>query len=1101
VNDKDKTKKGSSPDPAKDPTRAFAPSFAGKETAEFEERVEPIAREGGASEQDLGAPADGVEIQGKVVKKLGEYRILRELGHGGMGVVYEAVQESLGRHVALKVLPFHSLMDKSHLERFWREAKSAAMLHHPNIVPVFGVGEHDGIHYYAMQFIRGKGLDKVIEEMQDLRSAAVPFDAQGKGGTIEKLGDTLTSGFLSDELELPPDPTLGGSLADGDAVELPPPRSAGETALSSVSASPSYCQSVARAGMQVAQALAYANSMGILHRDIKPSNLLLDQQGTIWVTDFGLAKAEGGDQITQTGDILGTLAFMAPERFEGWSDPRSDIFSLGLTLYELLTLRPAFEDIDRRRLIKKLTEEDPIRPRKIDRRVPVDLETIVMKAIAKDPHQRYQSAAQMADDLGRFLRQEPIQARPPSARYHLKLFVRRQRRVLTAGGVVLLLSILGFGAYSWHRDAKYIRDSVDEASVKIQSEDFERAEDILVQLERNHRDHPEVLALARRLARGFLNRGKEHWKQFGLRKEQIRKLETAYQEKVSKKEPWAHVSERGEELKAWESLQKAHRETDERFQKAVSLFNKALGVVRADFKERGLVSRALEETNWNRYQAALSDEPVRLDPEYYWAQIEGLGIGTYKSGKVVLGSDPPGAQVYCFRYEEKEAHLVPIPFDPARGLQGKPFLEVERIWNQELSPLRAGDRLLQVGASEVQTEGDLARALKAAGSGEAVEITVLRAGKKELLRWTPFPGPKEEKPGGAPSTRFVSSREQFGLTFSGYPLELAEGCRVGITQAGSPLQLVLPRGSYLLVLRKEGHAEARFPVAMPRRGDLVETVRLLKETEIPPGLIYIPAGPFFCGGDMKADQSLEPGEHRLEGFFMGRREITFGEYVEFLNEREIDNKGKAPPATDFVKQRLAEARKPEDREKVRLLPFNDKDNSVLVEKDSGGHWFVPQGRKYTSESPVLGLSQLAAIEYAHWREEKEGKRWSYRLPTDLEWEKAARGADRRFFVWGNYPVWSFCCSTRGKRGSQLPAVESYPLDESVFGVRDLGGGVSEYTLDKIDEGFRFVSRRGGNTYDTDELWIHIASRNGIFPEFSAVNTGFRLVAELRPAAR
>ena len=281
-------------------------------------------------------------------RQLGDYRILREVGRGGMGVVYEAVQESLGRHVALKVLPPGALLNPTFLARFQREAKAAARLHHTNIVPVFGVGESDGVHYYAMQFIQGEPLDRVL---RDLRRAA--------GGTAEgpregSAAQSLLSGRFS---------TCGG--ADGAPPEAPPagsepppgePRSA---SLSARGTQAGYYRSVAQVGLQVAEALAYAHRQGILHRDIKPSNLLLDLQGTVWITDFGLAKAEGADELTQTGDIVGTLRYMAPERFDGRSLPHSDVYSLGLTLYELLALRPAFDGATREVLLRQVSSRAP----------------------------------------------------------------------------------------------------------------------------------------------------------------------------------------------------------------------------------------------------------------------------------------------------------------------------------------------------------------------------------------------------------------------------------------------------------------------------------------------------------------------------------------------------------------------------------------------------------------------------------------------------------------------------------------------------------------------------------------------------------------------
>ena len=175
-----------------------------------------------------------------------------------------------------------------------------------------------------------------------------------------------------------------------------------------------YVRSVARIGAHVAEALEYAHQQGILHRDIKPANLLLDAQGQVWITDFGLAKAQDSDELTRTGDVVGTLKYMAPERFKGWSDPRSDVYALGATLYELLTLRPAFEESDRIKLIEQVLHQSPPPLRQLDRRIPRDLETIVLKAMAREPGERYPTAGQLAEDLRRFAAGRPILARRSS---------------------------------------------------------------------------------------------------------------------------------------------------------------------------------------------------------------------------------------------------------------------------------------------------------------------------------------------------------------------------------------------------------------------------------------------------------------------------------------------------------------------------------------------------------------------------------------------------------------------------------------------------------------------------------------------------------------
>jgi serine/threonine protein kinase/WD40 repeat protein len=399
------------------------------------------------------APAAGAAPRGndgQALRRLGDFLILREVGRGGMGIVYEAEQESLGRRVALKVLPFGSASEPMRLARFRREARSAARLHHSNIVPVHEVGEHQGVHYYAMQFIRGQGLDQVLKEVRRCRAGetAAPDDALSAG----LAGNLLTGRFVLGEPAAAPDPSAPGDptvkLRAGSAPAPPRPRhvhaitgsaNSATSEFASAAAAP-YYRSVARLGAQAADALAYAHEQKVLHRDVKPANLILDVHGQIWVTDFGLAKAEGED-LTRTGDLVGTLRYMAPERFSGRADPRSDVYSLGLTLYEMLTLAPAFDESDRGLLIRRVVNEEPPRPRRLDPTVPRDLETVVLKAIAREPGRRYQSAGELAEDLRRFLNDQPIRARHVTAAERLWRWVRREPRLAAAVGLVVGLAL------------------------------------------------------------------------------------------------------------------------------------------------------------------------------------------------------------------------------------------------------------------------------------------------------------------------------------------------------------------------------------------------------------------------------------------------------------------------------------------------------------------------------------------------------------------------------------------------------------------------------------------------------------------------------------
>ncbi|MFO1063505.1 MAG: protein kinase [Pirellulales bacterium] len=325
------------------------------------------------------------------LETLGDFRIIREIGRGGMGIIYEAEQVSLKRRVALKVLGPGIADTPRQLERFRRESEAVARLHHTNIVPVFGVGEDDGVHYYAMQLIRGKPLSE------------------------------------SREYSLP---------------------------------------EIAKLGMQAAGALAYAHSHGVLHRDIKPSNLLLDEEGNLWVTDFGLAKLTDVGELTQTGDIMGTLKYMAPEQLDGRADERTDVYALGLTLYELTTGKPAF-DVSKS-LINRIRNHQFPSPRSVNKQIPIDLETIILKATAHDAISRYASAAAMADDLRRFSEDRPIEARRASQLEKLTRWSRRNPAlaVSTAATVLLLLTTTGVSAWGYLTTSSALataHDALDEA--------------------------------------------------------------------------------------------------------------------------------------------------------------------------------------------------------------------------------------------------------------------------------------------------------------------------------------------------------------------------------------------------------------------------------------------------------------------------------------------------------------------------------------------------------------------------------------------------------------------------------------------------------------
>lgn len=379
------------------------------------------------------------------LQQLGDYRIVREIGRGGMGIVYEAVQVSLHRRVALKVLPESTTDDPKRLRRFLRESQNAARLHHTNIVPVFGVGQDNGLHYFVMQYIDGVGLDRVIRE---LRSRFQNPAAESNGPCLWKTDDVLdhklfavtkrtTAALFTNSWDKFPSPSLPVDAINRRFLD------------SNNAPDVQFWRSVARVGVQVADALQYAHSHGIVHRDIKPANLLIDQEGVVWITDFGLAKMVSRVDRNTTRDVVGTVRYMAPEQFRGDFDARSDVYSLGLTLYELATACPAFSESEPEQLLYAIMQTDPVRPSVLCPAIPRDLETIITKAISREPLHRYASAGELADDLKRFLESRPILARRTSALERSRQWIRRNPVVATLASLLLLVFTTAFGIVGW----------------------------------------------------------------------------------------------------------------------------------------------------------------------------------------------------------------------------------------------------------------------------------------------------------------------------------------------------------------------------------------------------------------------------------------------------------------------------------------------------------------------------------------------------------------------------------------------------------------------------------------------------------------------------
>lgn len=352
-----------------------------------------------------GAVEDGLAAidmirgpSGEVPYVLDDFRVIREIGRGGMGIVHEAVQLSLGRRVALKVLPIHLVQEPKRVERFKMEARATARLQHSNIVPIYATGSAFGSYYHAMELVTGASLDRHIEGLRCClrqgQDAKLAGEQLAESPTVVRPRDGDNPLKVASEGEQTPDEEEG----------LP------RTTLDR-----GHYKACAELMLGVADALHYAHTEGVVHRDIKPSNLMLDAtSGRLRVTDFGLAVfGTHGTALTGSMDIVGSMPYMAPEQTTPYieTDHRADVYSFGLTLYELVTLERAVKKVDD---LSQILLKEPPPPRALDPGVPRDLETIILKAIEKDPDCRYQSAGALAEDLRRFLDDRPIRATRPS---------------------------------------------------------------------------------------------------------------------------------------------------------------------------------------------------------------------------------------------------------------------------------------------------------------------------------------------------------------------------------------------------------------------------------------------------------------------------------------------------------------------------------------------------------------------------------------------------------------------------------------------------------------------------------------------------------------
>ncbi len=908
---------------------------------------------------------------------LGDFQLLRLIGRGGMGLVYEAQQRSLPRRVALKVLPLGGEQAKERIARFRREVEATARLQHPNIVPVYETGQAGGFHYYAMPLLQGRSLHEVLRECREDPSSVLFTNREDLVQWVQRF------------------------ISVGDALES-------------------------------------AHRVGIIHRDIKPSNLFLDVSGRLLVVDFGLTRSTSEEAVTLTGELVGTPRYMSPEQILPGKlelDGRTDVFSVAATLYEVLTLRPAFPGQDRESTFRAILARDPTPLRKLDARVPRDLEVVVLKALEKEPKRRYQTMREFVDDLQRFLDYAPVRARPVGPLGRLRR--RARRNPVAAGAVALAVLALAGASASLALEARRSASARREETARLTRAEMAEA-----------RSGRERLAEKRGL---------------------LPKLEAAVllEEAAVKPSPPFWSTQQG--VSSRQDLEVCRQEYEELSWKTLSHLFTALQLSPED----GAVRRELSAFVYEEYCAAERrrdrDRMMSFRPlveAYGDAEVRREWEG---SGSIAIQSHPPGADVFLFRFEKKEFRLIPVPYSPARGLDLPSlesmntrgpwvYLRVSEV-DAAGSSLRTGDDILMVcgtppyGVKAVVDHLRLRQPHPPAGMVDHV-VALRREGRFESVSIPP--SPELSLDGECVAERAAPLRCEAGNLIGQTPL------------APVPLEM----GSYLALLRREGFPDVRLPFEIARREHERIEVALFTADVIGADFVYIPAGPAVLGGDRSAVLTSPLREVEIPAYFIQRFETRFMDYLEFI--RDLDRTDRS----------LAEKHAPRSRE--RKLWVRGADGTIQ-----------PKLEPFDPAWPLFGVSFPDAQAYCCWLASKSGDpKITFDLPTEDEWEKAGRGTDGRYFTWGNDFEWTFARLGRSAHlVTPLPG-GLYPADESVYGVSDLGGNIREWCQGAEGESFRVV--RGGGWGYVVPAYCRLADRTQRrMPDEVDTAIGFRVVKRLR----
>ncbi len=841
---------------------------------------------------------------------------------------------------------------------------------------------------------------------------------------------------------------------------------------------------------QIARALDAVHGAGIVHRDVKPSNICIAEDGRAILLDFGLAQLDDQATLTQSGVFTGTPFYASPEQVRGtagWSAPTTDVYSLGAALYETVAADVPFSGESGERLFHAILTGDPVRPGKLRKDVPRDLDTVILTAMAKDIAHRYPSAAALADDLEAIRELRPIAARPEAWPRRFARAMRR-RPGLTGGALVALAAVVAFV--------------------------------VLLVAQRSERERERLAAIEARLdaARTATDDYTAARVDARAHRETVERLEAAV---VSR---WLPPADRVALRESRSSVERDDARATSRFFAAIDALREAerLGASaeRLDAtRARLYVARWREARDRGRAAEADAFRSLAREHDRDGAFRDELD----PRGALRLRSTPTGATVHLFAqrpantvYPDGERRLVAVPFRGPGSVRVDAFaLEVrsgrgaletgDLITHVAGEPVAGGlfasrggrgvepfDRLVSVNGVAVHTYGELAEAVRGKDTSElvlrrdgepidialpsAVPLARVFAEPDDLVADAAEPIPVTRVRNGVADTASCDPGTPVANTST--PFDRSAASRLGVTPCDVD---TLPAGSYVALVSAPGCLEQRIAFTIePGRTHEIDAV-LHEAGAAPSGFAFIPGGPFRTGASPNAAWTPQP-EHvaTVDGFWIQRFEVTRGDYVRFLND----------PATQV---RIRDAERP------RYYPRN------TVTLYRGGTWASHRQADGTYALPeslagfaVNGVSWNDAVDYARWltaRAKADGKPYRYRLPTELEWEKAARGVDGRRFVFGNDFMPHWVGGRFAKPGGMaFSRPGRHPVDVSVYGVYDLSGGVLEWCDDRPEAQIRIC--RGGMVGGVLPGSFEVSARFVVGPEQTESANGFRLVVDI-----